>query len=67
MQNLLCLWKGRNLSMKAKITVINYMALSPLLHLASAIYVPSSAISEVKQLVLTSSGMAKHQNWHMMF
>ena len=48
MKNLLSSWKGRYLSLKGKVTVINSLAISPLLYLAS---VPCRVIQEVKQIV----------------
>ena len=43
MKNLLATWKFRKLSIKGKITVINTLAISPLLYLANVIHVPSSS------------------------
>ncbi len=52
MENLLNSWKGRYLSLKGKITVINNLALSPLIYLASVIHVPDLVIQEVKRIIL---------------
>jgi hypothetical protein len=52
MKNLLRLWKGRDLSLKGKIVVVNSLALSPLLYLASIIHVPKEVITEVKSLIV---------------
>ncbi len=52
MKNLLNNWKCRNLSLKGKITVVNTLALSSLLYLASVIHVPSMVFKEVKHIVL---------------
>ncbi len=41
MKNLLNSWKCINLSLKGKITIVNTLALSSLLYLASVIHVPS--------------------------
>ena len=51
LRNLLNSWKSRNLSLKGKVTVINTLALSSLLYLASVIHVPEKVIREVKELV----------------
>ena len=51
MKNLLSSWKYRYLSLKQKVTVINSLAISPLLYLASVIHVPCWVIQEVKQIV----------------
>ena len=52
MKNLLSSWKCRYLSLKGKVTVINSLAISPLLYLASVIHVPCRVIQEVKQIVI---------------
>ena len=51
MRNLLASWKCRNLSIKGKVTVINVLAISPLLYLANVIAVPPQVVCEVKQLI----------------
>jgi exonuclease III len=51
LKSLLFSWKGRNLSLKGKVTVINSLALSPLLYAASVIHVPQQVIKEVKDMV----------------
>ena len=52
MQQLLRNWKCRYLSLKGKITIVNSLALSPLLYLASVIHVPENVIKEVKSIIL---------------
>ena len=52
MKNTLAMWKCRNLSLKGKVTVINTLAISPLLYLANTIHVPPQVITEVKQIVV---------------
>ena len=52
MKNVLWSWKCRRLSLKGKVTVINILAISPLLHLASVIHVPAQVIQEVKKIVV---------------
>ena len=42
-------WKGRKLSLKGKITVINNLALPPLLYVGSIIHVPNIVFKEVKK------------------
>ena len=51
MQNLFISWKTRNLSLKGKITVINNLALPPLIYLANVIHVPERVTKEVKDIV----------------
>ena len=45
-------WKGRGLSLKGKFTVINNLALPPLLYAANILYVPKTVFKEVKQHVV---------------
>jgi hypothetical protein len=45
------LWKMRQLSLKGKITIINNMAIAPLLYLASCITTPPIVVKEVKELI----------------
>ena len=45
-------WKCRKLSLKGKITIINNLALPPLLYTCSIIYTPLKVITEVKNIVL---------------
>jgi exonuclease III len=52
MKHLLTTWKCRKLSLKGKVTVVNTLALSPLLYLASVIYVPNVVFKEVKDLIV---------------
>ena len=52
MKNTLAMWKCRNLSLKGKVTVINTLAISPLVYLANSIHVPPQVIMEVKQIVV---------------
>ncbi len=52
MKNLLNSWKCRNLSLTSKVTIINTLALSTLLYLASVIRVPSMVFKEVKHIVV---------------
>ena len=52
MKTLLSSWKCRRLSLKGKVTVINILAISPLLYLASVIHVPAQVIHEVKKIVV---------------
>ena len=51
MKNLLSSWKCRYLSLKGKVTVVNSLAISPLLYLANVIHVPCRVIQEVKHIV----------------
>ena len=51
MKNLVSSWKCRYLSLKDKVTVINSIAISPLLYLKSIIHVTCRVIQEVKHIV----------------
>ena len=51
MQQLLNSWKCRKLSLKGKITVINSLALSSLIYLASIIHVPDRVYTEIKNIL----------------
>ena len=50
-KNLLNSWKSRKLSLKGKVTVINNLALSPLLYVCSALYTPEIVYTEVKAAI----------------
>ena len=52
MKQLLNSWKCRKLSIKGKITVINSLAISKLIYLASIIFVPERVYEEVKKLII---------------
>ncbi len=52
MKSLLCSWKCRKLSLKGKITVVNILALSPLLYVSSVLHVPQRVFKEVKDIVM---------------
>ncbi len=52
MKNILNSRKCRNLSLKGKITIVNTLALSSLLYLASVIHVPSMVFKEVNHIVV---------------
>ncbi len=51
MKSLLSSWKCRKLSLKGKITVINTLALSPLLYVSSTLHVPKRVFKEVKHII----------------
>ena len=51
-KNTLAMWICRNLSLEGKVTVINTLAISPLLYLANTTHVPPQEITEVKQIVV---------------
>ena len=52
MKNLLATWKCRKLSIKGKVTIINTLAVSPLIYLANVIYVPPQVITEIKEIIV---------------
>jgi hypothetical protein len=45
------IWKQRNLSIKGKITIINNIALSPLIYISSVTNTPKKAIEEINNLI----------------
>ncbi len=51
LRNILNTWKGRKLSLKGKITVINNLALPPLMYVASVIHTPDIVFKEVKAII----------------
>ena len=51
LQNTLKIWKMRNLSLKGKITIINNLALAPLIYVSSIMDTPSKVFKEVKHLI----------------
>ena len=52
MKTLIDTWKSRYLSLKGKVTVLNMLALAPLIYVASAIHVPAIVVKEFKSIVL---------------
>ena len=52
MKKVLSSWKCRRLSLKGKVTVINTLAVSPILYLASVIHVPAQVIQEVNKIIV---------------
>ena len=52
MRKILSSRKCRRLSLKGKVTVINILAISPLLYLASVIHIPAQVIQEVKKVAV---------------
>ncbi len=51
LRNILNTWKGRKLSLKEKITVINNLALPPLKYVASVIHILDIVFKEVKAII----------------
>ncbi len=49
--NLLNVWKQRNLYLKGTITIINTLALVPLIYLSSTIDTPDKAIAQVNNII----------------
>ena len=52
LENTLRMWRQRKLSLKGKITVINSLALSPLIYVASVINTPEHVFHEVDVIIL---------------
>ena len=51
LKNILHVWKQRHLSLKGKITVINSLAIAPLVYIASVTAVPKRVIKEVNSII----------------
>ncbi len=51
LKNLLNIWKQRTLSLKGKITIMNTLALAPLIYVASIIDIPKNAITEINNII----------------
>ncbi len=51
LKSILNIWKGRNLSLKGKITVLNNLALTLLIYVSSVIDTPAKAINEISNLI----------------
>ncbi len=51
LKNHLAIWKQRSLSLKGKITIINNLALAPLIFCASLIDVPKPAIKDINNII----------------
>ena len=51
LKNTLNIWSQRSLSLKGKITVVNNLALSPLIYVSSIIDTPKDAIVEIKKCI----------------
>ncbi len=51
LKTILNIWKQRNLSIKGKITIINSLALSPLIYISSVTHTPQKAIKEINNLI----------------
>jgi hypothetical protein len=45
------MWKQRNLTLKGKITIINSIALTPLIYISSIVDTPEKAISEINNVI----------------
>ena len=52
MKNLLATWKCHKLSIKGKVTIINTLAVSPLIYLANVVHVPPQVITEIKEIIV---------------
>jgi exonuclease III len=51
LSNTLKIWKQRKLSIKGKITILNNLALAPLIYVSSVIDTPKKAIQEINDLI----------------
>ena len=52
LSHLLNMWKQRKLTLKGKVTIVNSLALSQIMYVASVLYVPPDVIEEVNKLML---------------
>ena len=53
LKNLLNMWKQRNLSLNGKVTIVNSLALSQIMYVASVLYVPPDIINNVNKLIFS--------------
>ncbi len=51
LRNLLNIWKQRTLTIKEKITIVNSLALSPLIYISIMIETPPEALKEIKDII----------------
>ncbi len=51
LQNTLQIWKQRNLSLKGKITIVNSLAISPLVYVSSVKSTPEKVLKEVRDIL----------------
>ncbi len=51
LENTLNVWRQRHLSLKGKVTIINSLALSPLVYVSSVVDTPEKAIKEIDSLI----------------
>jgi hypothetical protein len=51
LKTVLNIWKQRHLSLKGKITILNNLALSPLIYVSSVVHTPKNAIAEINNIV----------------
>jgi len=51
LKNTLNIWNQRNLSLKGKITIVNTLALAPLIYVASVTTTPKKAATEINNLI----------------
>ena len=52
LKNVLHLWRQRSLSLKGKITVLNSLALAPLIYVSSVTETPARVITEIQDLIM---------------
>ena len=53
LKHLLNMWKQRKLTLHGKITIVNSLALSQIMYVASVLYVPPEVITEVNKLIFS--------------
>ncbi len=51
LKSILSIWKQRRISLRGKITILNNLALSPLLYVSSVVDTPTKAINEVNRII----------------
>ena len=51
MITLISMWKQRKLSLKGKITVLNNLALAPIIYVSSVVNTPTKAIEEINNII----------------
>ncbi len=51
------IWKQRKLSLKGKVTVLNNLALAPIIYVSSVVNIPNKAIMEINITKLYMGGL----------
>ncbi len=58
------MWKQRKLSLKGKITVLNNLALAPIIYVSSVVNIPVKAIEEINNIIQNFIWMVQLLKFH---